>query len=390
MKIRSIFVVSCVFLFVSCNSQVTNLRQGAYYTEEQGKANLAKYASTYSDKESWTKRAGKIKATIRAGAKLETLPGRCPLNPVRKNLQMLDGYTVESVAFQSLPGFYVTGNLYLPATHTGKIPGIVCPHGHFPETIDYGRFRPDVQKRCAALARMGAAVFTYDMLGWGESTPCEHKISQAVRLQTWNSMRVVDFLLSLGFVDEDRLGVTGESGGGTQTFLLAAIDDRIDVSVPAVMVSSHFFGGCSCESGMPIHKSGSFETNNAEIAAAFAPKPQLLISDGDDWTRNTPQVEFPYIQNVYKLFGKENNIENVHFENEVHDYGYTKRNAMYHFMAKHLGLKLENVTDSYGKVNESFVKLLERPMLEVFADKTFPEGMLKNCDEVIKLMDTYR
>lgn len=390
MKIKSFLFTICLISCISCNSQTTDLRQGAFYTEEQGKANLAKYAATYSDKASWIKRADKIKATIRHGAKLETLPGRCELNPIRKNLQVLDGYTVESVAFESLPGFYVTGNLYLPAKIDGKIPGIVCPHGHFPETIDYGRFRPDVQKRCATLAKMGAAAFAYDMLGWGESTPCEHENSQAVRLQTWNSMRVVDFLLSLGFVDEERLGVTGESGGGTQTFLLAALDDRIDVSVPAVMVSAYFFGGCSCESGMPIHKWGSFETNNTEIAAAFAPKPQLLISDGDDWTRFTPVVEFPYLQNVYKLFGKEQNVENVHFENEVHDYGYTKRNAMYHFMAKHLGLKLENVTDTYGKVNESFVKLQERPVLEVFADKNYPSGMVKSCEEVIKLMDSYR
>ena len=390
MKIRLMLFIFCIIAYTSAMSQVSDLRQGAYYTEEQGKANLVRYASTYSDKESWTKRAEKIRATIRRGAKLETLPGRCPLNPIRKNKQVFEGYSVESVAFESLPGFYVTGNLYLPSASHGKIPGIVCPHGHFPETIDYGRFRPDVQKRCATLAKMGAAVFTFDMLGWGESTPCIHETPQAIRLQTWNSMRVVDFLLSLGFVDEARLGVTGESGGGTQTFLLTALDDRIDVSVPVVMVSAHFFGGCTCESGMPIHKSGNFETNNVEIAATFAPKPQLLISDGDDWTRNTPNVEFPYIRNIYSLFGLENNIENVHFENEVHDYGYTKRNAMYHFMAKHLGLKLESVLDAYGKVNESFVKLQERPKLEVFADKAYPSGMVKDCDQVIKLIDTYK
>jgi uncharacterized protein len=390
MKIKSILFVLCLIAYTGCRSQVSDLRQGAFYTEEQGKANLAKFATSYSDKESWIKRADKIRATIRKGAKLENLPGKCALNPIRNKKQTFDGYTVESVAFESLPGFYVTGNLYLPVTITGKIPGVVCPHGHFPELIDYGRFRPDVQKRCATLAKMGAAVFTYDMLGWGESTPCIHETPQAVRLQTWNSMRVVDFLLSLGFVDEERLGVTGESGGGTQTFLLAALDDRIDVSVPVVMVSAHFFGGCSCESGMPIHKSGNFETNNVEIASTFAPKPQLLISDGDDWTRNTPLVEFPYIKNVYKLFSLEKNIENVHFENEVHDYGYTKRNAMYHFMAIHLGLKLENVLDTYGKVNESFVKLVERPGLEVFAGKNYPTGIVKDCNEVIKLMDTYK
>jgi len=390
MKLKLLLNLICLISATMVYAQDSGLRQGEYYTEQQGKSNLAKYASTYSDQASWTKRADQIRATVRHGARLDTLPRRCTLNPIRRNKQIFDGYSVESVAFESLPGFYVTGNLYLPATITGKIPGVVSPHGHFSETIDFGRFRPDMQRRCATLARMGAAVFTYDMVGWGESAPCIHEFSQAVKLQTWNSMRVVDFLLSLGFVDENKLGVTGESGGGTQTFLLAALDDRIDVSVPVVMVASHFFGGCICESGMPIHKQGSFETNNAEIAASFAPKPQLLISDGDDWTRNTPVVEFPYLQNVYKLFGAEKNVEYVHFENEMHDYGFTKRVAMYQFMARHLGLRLESVLDSYGKVNESFVVLLERPLLEVFINQNYPAGTVQDCHEVEKMLDTYR
>lgn len=389
MKHCALLVICFLFNGLILYPQTSELRQGDYYTEAEARVKLAEYAKTYTDKNSWTQRAALIKETIRKGARLESLPGRCALNPVRTNLREFDGYTVENVAFESLPGFYVTGNLYLPKNHSGKIPGVACPHGHWSNPADYGRFRIDMQYRCATLATMGAAVFAYDMLGYGESTPCLHENPEAVRLQTWNSMRVVDFLLSLGFVDEQRLAVTGASGGGTQSFLLAALDDRIDVSVPVVMVSAHFFGGCTCESGMPIHKSGAFETNNAEIAACIAPKPLLLISDGDDWTRNNPDVEYPYIKNIYKLFGAEGNVENVHLAGEVHDYGYNKRVAMYRFMAKHLGLDLKSATDSYGLISESNVNLLEKQSLEVFPGKLYPKGKVNDCTQVLNLMNTY-
>jgi dienelactone hydrolase len=387
MKNKILLLFCAIYCWLTGQSQSSELRQGNYYTVAQGKVKLTEYASTYHDTNSWAKRVEQIKATIRHGAKLELLPERCALKPIRNNKHIYADYTVENVAFESLPGFYVTGNLYLPKNFNGKIAGVVSPHGHWPNLADYGRFRPDVQYRCATLAKMGAAVFTYDMLGYGESTPCLHESAEAVRLQTWNSIRVVDFLLSLGFVDEQRLGVTGESGGGTQTFLLAALDDRIDVSVPVVMVAANFFGGCVCESGMPIHKFGSFETNNAEIAATFAPKPMLIVSDGDDWTSNTPEIEFPYIRNIYKLFGAEGNVENTHLPNEVHDYGYNKRTAMYHFLAKHLGLNLKAVTDSHGLINEHFTYLLERPSLQVWPDKNYPMGIITDCSEVIKKMN---
>jgi dienelactone hydrolase len=140
------------------------------------------------------------------------------------------------------------------------------------------------------------------MLGYEDSKQCSHDIVSSLKLQTINSIRALDFLLELPSIDKNRIGITGESGGGTQTFLLSALDSRIKVSVPAVMVSAHFFGGCQCESGMPIHKKGiDYQTNNVEIAALTAPRPMLMISDGADWTQNTPKVEFPFLQKIYAL-----------------------------------------------------------------------------------------
>ena len=343
-------------------------------------AQLKRMSSTHSSLIEWNKRASSIRRQILVGSKLDPFPGRTPLNPIINKKRSYDGYTVENASFEARPGFFVYGNLYRPVGLKGKRPGILCPHGHA-RGPNGGRLRADQQNRCATLARMGAVVFSYDMVGFGDSGHLgwNHKHPQVLTLQTWSSIRAVDFLESLPEVDKKKIGVTGCSGGGTQTFLLAALDKRVAVSVPVVMVSAHFFGGCPCESGMPIHKTAKLETNNAEIAALAAPRPLKLISVGGDWTKNTPKVEYPYAQSVYNHFGALDQVENTHFPREEHGYEYVKRQAMYPFMVKHLGLNSKGVLDpKTGKYDETKNTIEEVQTMRTFnALADMPKHALK-------------
>jgi dienelactone hydrolase len=357
---------------------------GHHWTEDEANLIMKEFALQWNDIDSWEKRAEIIKHGIIKGMQLDKMPKITGnFDPIIRNTQILDGYIVENIAIVSFPGFYITGNLYRPTDKKDNFAAILCPHGHVKDK----RFIDYVQLRSAVFARMGAIVFAYDMVGYGESLQVEHNNPIALLLQTFNSQRVLEYLLSRPDVDSGRIGMTGGSGGGTQTFILTAIDDRIKVSAPVVQVSAHFFGGCVCESGMPIHKTKDFQTNNVEITALCAPRPLLLISNGEDWTRNTPRVEYPYIQKVYSLYNAEHKVENVHLPTERHDYGYSKRTAAYNFFAHHLNLNSEIIQYKEG-YKEDFVKILFKDDLKVFIDNdSRPENEFQGIEAIIEYLD---
>jgi hypothetical protein len=358
------------------------------WSVEDGKEYLDSLSTLYNDEASWEKRKNDLRECLYKSLLLSPMPAKPASKPITTPVRKMNGYTIENIAIETLPGLYICGSLYRPAKIKGKIPVVLCPDGHF----EKGRYRPDEQYRCATLARMGAMAFSYDLFAWGESLlqfkAEDHRKSLSMTIQALNSIRIIDYLTSLKEADAGRIGITGGSGGGSHTILITALDPRITVSVPVVSLSCYFFGGCPCESGMPIHFCGG-GTDNMEIAAMAAPRAQLVISDGKDWTDHLPEIEFPYLQKMYTYYGKKEMVKNAHFPLEGHDYGISKRMAMYPFMAQYLGLDINLVKDGNGNIDESKVTIEEEPAMYVFGKngERLPSNAIKSFDVLSKFFE---
>ncbi|MAT16477.1 MAG: hypothetical protein CMJ46_14535 [Planctomyces sp.] len=319
-----------------------------------------------TDLASWLKTREEIKTQVAVSNGLWPMPPALPLNATIHGKINRGDYTIEKVFFESHPGHYVCGNLYRPVHFNGRIPGILCPHGHWQngrfyqasesesqtqldigaETHLSGAYFP-VQARMAQLARMGCTVFHYDMVGYADSNKVGHggwfqnvdaglRLQNGMGLQTFNSIRSLDFLMSLPEVDPDRIAVTGSSGGGTQTFMLCALDERPDVAFPAVMVSTGMQGGCVCENAAYLRQ----DINNVAIAALFAPKP-MAMSGADDWTIEIETKGLPELKTVYSLYGKANHVAATAWPQFKHNYNSVARNYMYNWMDEYLDLPYE-------------------------------------------------
>lgn len=307
----------------------------------------------------WRMRALEIRDQALVSCGLFPMPAKTPLNAKVFGRIERDGYSVEKVYFESLPGVFVAGNLYRPLGQgSGPFAATLNPHGHW----DDGRLTDtkdgSAVARCISQARHGIIAFSFDMVGYVDTAQFNTSLAapspgkrknydphsatfaqptnfywniNLMGLQAWNCVRALDLLESLPDVDRKRLGATGESGGGTQTFILGAIDDRLAAQAPIVMVSHSMQGGCRCENapGLRIRQS------NMEIAAAAVPRPQFLVAATGDWTKTTDTIEGPSIEWIYQLAGAGDRFGWKIFE-APHNYNLRTREAVYGFLGKTL------------------------------------------------------
>jgi len=372
------------YKFVKQGGNLYKLKSYEYprRTDEDGTKMLAYLNTLYGDKQAWESRSACLRKEVRERLGIDTiLKQRVSSKPILSKVRKFDGYTVQNIALETLPGLYVCGSIYTPAKK-GKHALIICPNGHFGD----GRYRKDQQQRMATLARMGAVCVDFDLFGWGESAlqvgSASHRSSVAHVMQAVNGLSLLDYmLLTRKDIDATRIGANGGSGGGSQVVLLTALDNRFTAVAPVVSLASHFDGGCPCESGMPVTLACG-GTNNAELMAMFAPRPLLVVSDGKDWTASVPTLEYPYLQRIYGFYDAVNKVSNVHLPTEGHDFGPNKRNAVYDFFASAFAL---------DKKMEDESKVTIEPQAALFSfganGELLPQNAVRSFDDVAAYFD---
>lgn len=393
----------CVFLFAGFVAQAESRLPATDERRAEIKTlNTSRTFPAIKSKAQWDRRRDEIREQILVSAGLWPMPEKTPLNASVFGKIDHGDYTVEKVYFESLPGFFVGGNLYRPAGRKGPFPAVLNPHGHWAEGRLVDTTNGSVAARCINFAKQGMIAFSYDMVGFNDThfplpSGAKHdpKTFYATHrhfatntpvpmlwninlmgLQLWNSIRAVDFLNELYDVDKMHIGCTGASGGGTQTFMLGAVDDRIAADAPVVMVSHTMQGGCGCEN-MPGLR---VEFSNMEIAASFAPRPQIMVGASKDWTKDMMTVEGPAVESVYKLFDADDRLRYVRFES-VHNYNKTSREAVYGWLDKYLahsgdGAPVQEV--DYTKDADD--------LLRVFPDNKLPDKAVSEQELINYLM----
>jgi dienelactone hydrolase len=286
----------CVSHGVSAETTRGDEMIAAYFRSETRKLADACLADikTWDD---WTSRRETYRQQVREMLGLDPLPERTPLKPVVTGTLDHDDFTVEKLHFQSQPGLYVTGNLYLPKNVQSKAPAILYVCGHSQVKIDgisYGN-KVGYQHHGAWFAQNGFVCLVIDTLQLGEIEGIHHGTYREkmwwwnargytpAGVEAWNSIRAIDYLESRAEVDASRIGITGRSGGGAYSWYTAALDDRIKAAVPVAGITNledHVVNGCVEGHCDCMYFVNTYRWDYPQLAALLAPRP-LLVTNTD-------------------------------------------------------------------------------------------------------------
>jgi len=322
--------------------------------------------SQLSSQADWQKRQNKVREILLKIA--GPFPEKTSLNPRIIGIIQKDGYSIEKIIFESRPNFFVTGILFIPDNLKGKAPAILYCSGH---SSTRQAFRSPVYQRvCINFAQKGFIVFAYDPVDQGErhqyfdeslggnflgrptikhsysGNQCFITGSSQAHYVIWDGIRAIDYLISRKEVDPDRIGVTGHSGGGTQSAYIGAFDDRITVVAPNCWITSRrrlweSIGPQDAEQNLYREIINGLDV--ADLIEIRAPKPTLVITTTRDFfsIQGAREVE-QESKKAFAAFGKEENFQWIEddFTHKV-----TEKNAASRisFFQKHLDLPGDSI-----------------------------------------------
>ena len=270
----------------------------------------------------WNKRRETYRLQLQEMLGLHPLPARTDLKPIVTGRVEREDFTVENLHFQSLPGLYVTANLYLPKRVTGPAPTILYLSGHGPvisNGVSYGN-KVSYQHHGTWFARNGYVCLVVDTLQLGEILGLHHGTYREglwwwnargytpAGVEAWNCIRALDYLSTRPEVDPQRFGATGRSGGGAYSWWIAALDERITAAAPVAGITDlqdHVVNGCvegHCDCMFTVN---TYRWDYPQVAALVAPRPLLLVNTDADSIFPLEGVERTdaQLRRLYKLLG---------------------------------------------------------------------------------------
>lgn len=346
-------------------------------------------------------------------------PPRTPLNSKVTGVVERDGYRIEKVVFESRPGFPVTANLYIPTRSEGRFPGVVGSCGHSMN----GKAAEAYQAFSQGLARLGFVCFVFDPIGQGERFQYEVKEGKSVigagvnehlhagnqqflvgeffgSWRAWDGIRALDYLLTRKEVDPNRVGITGNSGGGTLSTWLCGLDRRWTMAAPACFITSfqnNFDNELPADTEQCPPQALALGLDHCDFLVAMAPKPVIILAkEKDFFDVRGAEKAYEQLKKIYRLLGAEENI--ALFVGPT-DHGYSKENreAMYSWFITASNLEksrydLQPILGGELKASRKF-SFIKEPSLVVEKDDTLwctTEGQVANSDKVATVFTATR